>query len=192
MSRWNKIKNSPASAIEARAVGSGHYFTGKRCKNGHISKRRASDNKCLECDKGNAKRRRADPNLNVVINEQRKAWRENNQEKYQVVLADRRRAYQKSDRIKDRIYFNLWAKRGITKDAYAAMVKDQGGRCAICRKEEAAKRNGKAKRLAIDHCHKTGRVRGLLCESCNRGLGQTRDDPKILQAAIRYLKKHKK
>ena len=105
----------PASAIEARAIGSGHYFTGKRCRNGHFSKRRASDNKCLECDKGNAKRRRADPNLNVVINEQRKAWRENNQEKYQVVLADRRRAYQKSDRIKDRIYFNLWASEASRK-----------------------------------------------------------------------------
>lgn len=180
----------PASAIEARAVGSGHYFTGKRCRNGHFSKRRASDNKCLECDKGKAKLRRSDPVLNTVIKEQRKVWRKNNQKKYQVDLANRRRAYRKSDKIKDSVYFNFWAKRGLTKHAYAAMVKDQGGRCAICRKEEVATRSGKVKRLAIDHCHTTGRIRGLLCESCNRALGQARDDPKILRSAVRYLEKH--
>lgn len=56
-----------------------------------------------------------------------------------------------------------------------------GGRCAIC--EEPAR--GSA--LSWDHCHKSGELRGLLCNLCNAGIGMLRDDPKILRAAIRYL-----
>lgn len=70
---------------------------------------------------------------------------------------------------------------GLTKDDYEILLKHQDGRCAICRSPP------KGKRLAVDHCHTTGRVRGLLCEPCNHGLGKFADDPERCRAAAAYL-----
>jgi hypothetical protein len=79
---------------------------------------------------------------------------------------------------------------GITSRDYEEMLLSQDGVCAICNKAETAKMKGKVMNLAIDHCHTTGKVRGLLCINCNKGMGHLRDDPEILSAAIEYLKKH--
>lgn len=70
---------------------------------------------------------------------------------------------------------------------YKKMLEAQNGVCAICEKPETHKRNGKLKALAVDHCHKTGAIRGLLCFDCNTGIGKLKEDPKIFQSAIRYL-----
>lgn len=75
----------------------------------------------------------------------------------------------------------LRRKYGIGLDSYERLLKIQDGRCAICGDTE----NGRA--LAVDHDHVTGKVRGLLCASCNNGLGRFRDDPGRLKAAARYL-----
>jgi hypothetical protein len=60
----------------------------------------------------------------------------------------------------------------------------QDGKCAICGVHEAY---APRKRLAVDHDHRTGAIRGLLCGNCNVGLGQFKDSPELLAAAIRYL-----
>lgn len=73
---------------------------------------------------------------------------------------------------------------GITADDYAAMLTRQGAVCAICR------RPGK-RRLAVDHCHATGRVRGLLCDNCNQAIGKLKDSPELLARSIAYLEKSK-
>ena len=62
------------------------------------------------------------------------------------------------------------------------MLTTRGGGCAIC--EAPPPENGS---LHVDHDHETGEVRGLLCFSCNGGIGQFQEDPLILRAAIRYL-----
>jgi ribosomal protein S14 len=67
------------------------------------------------------------------------------------------------------------------------MFSRQGGLCAICGKPETTKRKGVTFQLAIDHCHDTGRVRGLICRRCNSGLGYFYDDPMLLQRALGYL-----
>ncbi len=67
---------------------------------------------------------------------------------------------------------------GITLDEYEQLMHE--GKCAIC---------GNTERLRIDHCHVSERVRGVLCDSCNKGLGFFRDDPARLRAAIRYIKR---
>lgn len=76
---------------------------------------------------------------------------------------------------------------GITPADYQRMLVEQGHRCAICRQPETFVLRGKVKNLSIDHDHATGRVRGLLCGSCNSGIGYFREHPDILRAAIDYL-----
>lgn len=71
---------------------------------------------------------------------------------------------------------------GITESDYDRMLAEQNGTCAICGATESP--------LAVDHDHETGAVRGLLCQRCNTGLGQMRDDPEILRAAADYLVTH--
>ena len=78
---------------------------------------------------------------------------------------------------------------GITIDVYEAIFDYQGGVCAICGKAETAINNGskEIQALAVDHCHKTGKIRGLLCSKCNTGLGNFNDSKILLQTAINYL-----
>ena len=77
---------------------------------------------------------------------------------------------------------------GFSRDDYEALLAQQGGVCAICRKKpERPKR-----RLGIDHCHLTNEVRGLLCSKCNVGLGMFDDDPRRLRAAARYLERSRR
>ena len=65
------------------------------------------------------------------------------------------------------------------------MLAAQGGRCAICGTD---KPGGKGS-FHVDHCHVGGEIRGLLCHSCNIGLGQFKDDRERIQAAIAYLER---
>lgn len=85
--------------------------------------------------------------------------------------------------------FNLAKNYGLTVEEYNAMLRRQGGVCAVCGKDEPAEhgRTGKQFRLAVDHCHETGAVRGLLCQKCNRAIGLFGDDPILIRKAISYL-----
>lgn len=73
---------------------------------------------------------------------------------------------------------------------YDDMLAKQNNCCAICKDQNTTTRNGKIKRFAIDHCHGTEKVRGLLCSFCNAILGYAKDDISILESAIKYLKSH--
>ena len=78
----------------------------------------------------------------------------------------------------------------ISPEQYAALFAKQEGKCAICRLPETRTRKGTLCDLPVDHDHKTGQVRGLLCAICNAGLGQFKDDPALLELAIQYLKRY--
>ena len=71
---------------------------------------------------------------------------------------------------------------GLTQESWEKLVADHDSCCAICGKRETY-----PSALAIDHCHHSTRVRGLLCRRCNTGLGQFNDDPEMLAKAMRYL-----
>jgi hypothetical protein len=73
---------------------------------------------------------------------------------------------------------------GITLENYDILLESQKGVCAIC----FTNKPGNKKRFSVDHDHKTGKVRGLLCDKCNRGLGYFNDNFEILEKAIKYLK----
>lgn len=79
----------------------------------------------------------------------------------------------------------LKIKFGLTLEDYDSMFQKQNGVCAICGKRE--KQN---KLLAVDHCHKTGKVRGLLCSTCNTAIGKLNDEPQMLLKAANYLLAH--
>jgi len=76
------------------------------------------------------------------------------------------------------------ARYGLTIEDYQALLKKQGGHCAICPSPIG---NSKHISLFVDHCHKTKAVRGLLCHNCNAILGHAKDDPSILRVAADYL-----
>jgi hypothetical protein len=68
---------------------------------------------------------------------------------------------------------------GLTMEQYAALEASHAGRCAICGRDE---------KLVIDHCHATGKVRGLLCQRCNKAIGLFLEDCSSMEAAVRYLR----
>jgi hypothetical protein len=79
----------------------------------------------------------------------------------------------------------LKRKYGMTPEDYDALLKSQGSMCAICRTKEPGGKTG----WHIDHCHKTDKVRGMLCGRCNRSIGAFEDDAELLQRAVDYLLK---
>lgn len=83
---------------------------------------------------------------------------------------------------------NLLSLYGITSADFDAMAAAQGGRCAIC---DEVPTYGVGRRLHVDHCHTTGKIRQLLCSYCNVAIGSLRDRIDILQRAIDYLTRHR-
>lgn len=96
---------------------------------------------------------------------------------------DKRKKYR--ERNKKRIKsLNLKRLYGITIEEYEEMFAKQNGCCGICKRPQS-----KFKRaLSVDHSHRTGNIRGLLCLSCNRAIGIFRDSPELLKRAVKYLK----
>lgn len=72
---------------------------------------------------------------------------------------------------------------GMTLEDYDKMLFEQGGKCAICNIHHTET----PRKLNVDHCHTTGKIRGLLCFNCNTSLGKLQDSIQILEQAIKYL-----
>jgi hypothetical protein len=90
------------------------------------------------------------------------------------------RKYRKNKR-REYTNYNIKSKYGMTIEEYDVLLKEQNNKCYICEKENKSK-----KRLAIDHCHKTGRIRGLLCLQCNTALGKLEPFMNKILNYIRY------
>jgi hypothetical protein len=107
-------------------------------------------------------------------------WRENNRDR----ARQHSRAHYHRHREKCR---DLKLRRdfGITTEQYDRMLAEQLGGCAIC----GAISSSGGKRLHVDHCHRTGKVRGVLCASCNHGIGHLRDSVEVMSWAIDYLRR---
>lgn len=78
----------------------------------------------------------------------------------------------------------LKKKYGLTLEQYNEMLEDQNWGCAVCGDGPERTVQGT---LPVDHCHKTGKIRGLLCDRCNRALGLLRDSAVNVRALLRYL-----
>lgn len=119
---------------------------------------------CLICSAEGVRARRATPEGQQAHRDASKRWRESNNERH-----------------KDN---NARWHYGVGHGTYDTMLAAQDGKCAIC---ETITPGVRLVRFHIDHCHKTEKVRGLLCEHCNRGIGHFKDDPALLRRAIKYL-----
>lgn len=93
---------------------------------------------------------------------------------------------------KYRAAYLLNRKYSIKQEQFIELKNKQNNVCAICKKEEITfdKRANKVRELSVDHCHVTGKIRGLLCGNCNKGIGNLKDSIEILNNAINYLKEN--
>lgn len=126
---------------------------------------------CRECCKISNKKWREKNPRNAT--EKWQSWREQNPIKSQEL--NRRKLLQKY---------------GLTVEEWQFIFDNQNGLCAICGLPETLIDKGTLRRLAVDHCHITGKVRALLCSKCNKGIGLFNDDLTLLNKAVSYLENH--
>mgnify|MGYP001591391904 CR=1 FL=1 len=125
----------------------------------------------------------------------RRAWEADNK----ATISRASKAYYEKNHTSIAIKRKVWRRRttlashGLTAAQFDKMVIDQGNRCCICEREPRQNRGGRngSLRWCIDHDHRTGQVRGLLCHGCNKALGFMADEPSSLLAAERYIQKHR-
>lgn len=124
--------------------------------------------------------------------EKRRRWQAN----WRAANPERERAKRKEWRLANPDKIRRHARRallkslyGLTLEQFEGLLAEQGSRCAICHGTFVLE--GRREKMApvVDHCHKTGFVRGLLCVDCNFGLGRFADDRKRLRRAVAYLQK---
>lgn len=85
-------------------------------------------------------------------------------------------------------WMSIKSKYGLTKEQYEELLEKQGGICAICRQPETrTTKAGVTMLLHVDHCHNSGKIRGLLCHRCNSALGLFMESSEILSSAVNYL-----
>lgn len=105
-------------------------------------------------------------------------------------LNNRTRAYRKANPLKHKGHA-LKYRHGITLEDYGRMYDEQWGMCGICGTPGKSMLDSKVKTqeiLYIDHCHRTKKVRGLLCNNCNSAIGLFREDIKAIENSLNYLK----
>lgn len=128
---------------------------------------RSKDGKKHQCKTCISSHLKTKYSLNIErMRERNKAWQEANPDK----------VFAKHLRLTYNLLF----------EDYIKMMGEQNGLCAICHKLNVSS-SGEIKRLVVDHCHSSNKIRGLLCDPCNHMLGFARDCPAILQAGINYL-----
>lgn len=111
------------------------------------------------------------------------AGRKNYLRRREAILQDRKENWVKYKSIELKSNF------GITYSDYLRLLNKQNGVCAICQMpEQTVSRAGVRKRLAVDHNHETGKIRGLLCSGCNQAIGLLHDDPSRAAALVAYLR----
>lgn len=175
----DRNNNTPEKSLatitraEAKERGLKRYFTGKSCSRDHVDERLVSNAACVAClhtDMTPDKRSRSYQRNRLSRLDGIKKWQELNPEKFKEIkkFATRKIKY------------------GITRQQWNELFVAQGEKCAICGTREPRGRGY----WTTDHCHKSNKVRGILCHCCNAGLGQFKDNADSLLSAARYLGKY--
>lgn len=187
----------PATGAGARALNLEYYFTGKPCKRNHLSIRYSSSGNCVDCIKEKLNRSfrsdRSDTNIKKALLAAKtgnttfisenpcpkghflKYINSNN-----CVECDKLKTKERKDSQKTK-WRRMYKLYGITKDEYNNLITNQENKCLICNK------NFTEKNVHVDHCHTTGKIRGLLCSKCNQGIGLFNESIDLIKKAIIYL-----
>ena len=154
-------------------------FEGKPCRTCGNTERYISANKpCVVCTKNNSQKRHKLGKTKEWVEKERDRVNSYNKKTY--------RSLTEEEKILRNRKYHL-STYGLTLEKYDEMLNIQGGVCACCGEKET---NSSKKYLCVDHCHKTGRARSLLCDRCNRGIGALNDDLDILRKAVLYLEEY--
>lgn len=151
------------------------FYNTKQTKSGKTSK-------CISCYREYGVQYRA---KNPKYWKHSTKWRKENPEKWKKWW-DVYYSRNKEKIARYRTEYNLGL-HGLTIEDYEELKREQNNCCAICRLPENQS-GGKHNKLLVDHNHKTGRIRGLLCDRCNRAAGFVRDSPTIAEALSKYLR----
>jgi hypothetical protein len=178
---------------EDKSRDDGHEYYCKECSHERYEKKQAKailkkgKKKCVSCKK-TKELSEFYPHTGArtgVANECKECYNGNKKQKKEI------------DKTREKVNYTISPQRaaamlckyGITTDDYIRMFEEQGGVCKICKRPERKERNG-GSMLRIDHDHATGQVRGLLCDSCNLGLGLFDDSYEYLLNASEYLRQY--
>lgn len=200
----NEFSKYPTSAIQAKAMGEMYFFTGKPCSKGHISLKYASSGNCLKC----IEKRRG----TVEINFRGKSSKRNqeNQKRAEYAISKGETTYipdspckhghlnryvgtnncvecANESAIKRRDYakwLRIKKEYGMSKKEFYLMLNVQNKKCSICEYDLTEKNTH------IDHCHKTKKVRSLLCSRCNQAIGLLDENICRMRKAIQYLEQY--
>lgn len=183
------------SRAEAKREGLKRYFTGKPCKQGHVTPRYTQSTGCVGC---NDHYRLSNPGK---MRDRIRAWAKANPEKRKSsveryrrnnpgAMAEacrrwRKKYPEKLKLTKRRANLKLWY--GVTPEWVDQTLLTQKG-CAVCGTETPQSRGG----WNVDHDHATGKARGVLCGHCNRAIGLLSESPALCGAAAGYLRRHGK
>lgn len=124
------------------------------------------------------------------LSEESRVKRKNlsDEDKNKIRLYERNRSKRLSDNGFANSHKHNLKKYNLSVEEYNEMIKSQSSLCAICGNEESSiNKYGNKRRLAVDHCHATGKIRYLLCGKCNQALGLLNENKNILQKMIEYL-----
>jgi len=128
------------------------------------------------------------PENQAKVKASRKAWAERNKDKEALRVKEKNKRFIRNNPNyhKDR---SLKQKYGITYQDYVTLYNEQEGKCGICSIFLPLESKIFTEILNVDHCHSSGKVRGLLCHRCNKALGLFDDNTSTLEQAMRYLRK---
>lgn len=195
-------KHLPATGIRARELGETYYFTGKRCTKNHLSPRYASSGNCVECianargkaaiNKKGKSSKRSEKNHFLALEALDNGFTEyvahdpcpyGHYKRYVATnnCIDCNNIQQKK-RAEQLRWLRIKKEYNLLEHQVLDMLEKQNNKCSICNIDIS-------KRYHIDHCHKSGKVRDLLCSKCNQAIGLFDEDNTKIQNAANYLKR---
>lgn len=166
------IELLPSDRDTARSVGSTFFYTGKPCKHGHVAKRRTDRNCCVEC-------------VRLASYKYKQTHKANETRLARIAQLKSTGEWERATASRTLKHYY-----GITLAEYEILFAAQNKVCAICQQAETSvdRKLNRPRRLAVDHCHKTNKIRGLLCLACNTAIGKLKDNPQLIERAAAYVR----